>query len=188
VATSGATLANRLGAASLPQNMLRLADVRIPAGASSVSEVRDRRPWARGLNWQSLNIRSGNITPPTVTKSNAGMPAARVELSGAPLEVLWQGRISPAASAGTWVGIYPRLDGVIPAEFGDGTQPGPISAFNPGFNGAWLLRWIPTPGSYLLDFVSWASTAGGSIRMDSGDPLNITVREVLRGNQHNGTS
>jgi hypothetical protein len=47
-ATSGATLDNETGAASVPADSLHLADVLVAANASSIltAAVRDRRPWA----------------------------------------------------------------------------------------------------------------------------------------------
>jgi hypothetical protein len=46
----GATLANRSGAASLSANAMRLADVLVPAGSTSVTNasIKDRRPRTRG--------------------------------------------------------------------------------------------------------------------------------------------
>lgn len=48
--TSGATLANRTGAAGLGSRALRLADILVPSGATSIvtANIQDRRPWARG--------------------------------------------------------------------------------------------------------------------------------------------
>ena len=50
--TAGTTLTNRNGAAALPTNSLRLADVLIPAKATKAAgefTYRDRRPWAQGF-------------------------------------------------------------------------------------------------------------------------------------------
>src|SRR5215831_10663029 len=49
-ATSGANLDNRNGAASLPANALRLADVLVGAGVGTITNavIRDRRKWANG--------------------------------------------------------------------------------------------------------------------------------------------
>jgi hypothetical protein len=48
--TSGATLNNRSGAAVKPGSAIVLADVLVPASDTSISnsQIRDRRPWARG--------------------------------------------------------------------------------------------------------------------------------------------
>src|SRR3954468_14337935 len=49
-ATAGATLDNRTGAAALPNDCMRLADILVPAASSSVvtANILDRRRWARG--------------------------------------------------------------------------------------------------------------------------------------------
>ena len=49
-ATAGATLENKNGAATLPSNSIRVADVLVPSKATKASEFtyRDRRPWAKG--------------------------------------------------------------------------------------------------------------------------------------------
>lgn len=86
--TGGATLDNRNGATALPNDHLRLADILVPAGSSSVSagNVRDRRPWARGA-CLLVTRTSGNVTV------NAGFAdfdtnfSPRLELGGNPLEV-----------------------------------------------------------------------------------------------------
>lgn len=53
-ATAGATLANRTGAAALPNNAIRLADILVPAAFAGpfvqATHIRDRRPWARGAH------------------------------------------------------------------------------------------------------------------------------------------
>lgn len=51
-ATAGATLANRTGAAALPNTCVRLADLLVPAAFAgpfvAATHLMDRRPWARG--------------------------------------------------------------------------------------------------------------------------------------------
>lgn len=99
VATAGATLDNRNGATALPNNALRLADVLVPAASAAVTagNVRDRRPWARGarvLVSRTANAAAGNdysTTSATLVDIDATNLTSRVELSGAPLEILLAG-------------------------------------------------------------------------------------------------
>ena len=68
--TSGATLANRNGAAARPRNSLRFADILVPAGAASSAAFtyRDRRPWAKGaFMWGgSPTVETESHTPVTL--------------------------------------------------------------------------------------------------------------------------
>jgi hypothetical protein len=66
-ATAGATLDNRNGAAALPNDAIRLADVLVPAGSTAVTapNVRDRRPAARGTYARI----TGSITSTTATQA-----------------------------------------------------------------------------------------------------------------------
>lgn len=83
--TAGAALDNRNGHATLPDTALLLADVLVPAGATSVTtaDLRDRRRWARGA------LAKSSLNPGTY---GAGVQypgiAQRVECSGAPLMVI----------------------------------------------------------------------------------------------------
>src|SRR5881398_122587 len=66
-ATAGATLTNRNGAAALPNDHVRLADVLVPAASAAVTagNIADRRPWARGA--QRRLIRAGGPVTATTT-------------------------------------------------------------------------------------------------------------------------
>ena len=63
--TAGATLDNRLGAAALGNDRIRLADVHVPATDTTIADaqIRDRRPWARGA---TLTIETGNNKGATI--------------------------------------------------------------------------------------------------------------------------
>lgn len=54
-ATSGATQDNLSGAAAVPANALSLATVLVPAAASSITQIRDKRAWSRGFMIYDLN-------------------------------------------------------------------------------------------------------------------------------------
>lgn len=91
--TTGATLDNRSGAAALPDTCIRLADVLVGAGATSIEslDIRDRRPWARGLftfvesnsDYQTTNTSYQDITPVSFDR--------RVEATGRPILAEWIG-------------------------------------------------------------------------------------------------
>lgn len=80
-ATSGATLDNRTGAASLGTNRLRLADVLVPAGAGSAAACtfRDRRLHARGCAFVK-DLSSGNQVVATSATTEINGTRARVEV------------------------------------------------------------------------------------------------------------
>lgn len=84
-ATSGATLDNRNGAASLPSNAIRLADILVAAADTSITtaEIRDRRPRARGFK------STDSKTADTNWQSSGGdMLSVTGEFSGAPVLVI----------------------------------------------------------------------------------------------------
>lgn len=116
-AGSGATLDNRLGAAALPARCVRLADVLVPAGASSIAagNVRDRRPWARGAIAWATGTGTANIDHPDGQTS--AVVTARLECSGAPLKL--NGLVHIAATGGLpTFGGYLTLDGdFIPGSY-----------------------------------------------------------------------
>lgn len=76
-ATAGATLDNRTGAAALPTDSLRLADILVPAASSSVvtANIRDRRPWARGV--QFIDRQNSGVAYSTASTSTAALESAR---------------------------------------------------------------------------------------------------------------
>lgn len=96
-ATSGATLDNRTGAAALPNNALRLADILVPAASSSVTagNVRDRRPWARGAHMYLPGTKAGNYTQASGVVSS--ILSGRIELSGAPVLLTSYAEMMPSA-------------------------------------------------------------------------------------------
>lgn len=190
-ASSGATLANRTGAASLPSNCLLLADVLIASGASSItnSVIRDRRKWARGAFCRA--VASG---PYTVSGSFALIDATnlapRVECSGAPVRVRLE-----AAGRGQG-GIYVYLTPVIDnGSVGDGLgavggTPDAANCFARGTyggsDGALGFEWVftPSPGSHIIA-PAWGSSDG---RISSSAPLAWTVEEILRPNARNNAT
>lgn len=95
VATAGATLVNRNGAAALPNGAIRLADVLVAAADTSItnSEIRDRRPKTRGY---CANSGAETLTAPTTYRpmttpdqiNELVVPAGALLLVG--FQGLWQ--------------------------------------------------------------------------------------------------
>jgi len=102
-ATSGATLDNRNGAASLPATAIRLADVLVPGGAGTIvnSNIRDRRRWANGAVFFNI-LTSGDVSTSSNTFQNVGGSALqfRVEISpNTALEILFTAQADPGSSS-----------------------------------------------------------------------------------------
>jgi hypothetical protein len=119
--TSGATLDNRSGAASLPVNCCRLADILMPTSAGSVSagNIRDRRPWARGAYHQIIRTAdAGGTDDYTYTGStalqliDATNMQHRIETSGRAIRMRLRGRAA-ALTAGNIVYFTPFVDGAV---------------------------------------------------------------------------
>jgi hypothetical protein len=97
-ATAGATLDNRNGAAALPADHVRLADVLVPASSTvvSVNNIRDRRPWGRGAFFKTSNpgvLNQGNW--PSGWASTVSNLYVDLECSGSPVRVAWHfGRVA----------------------------------------------------------------------------------------------
>lgn len=86
-ATSGATLDNRSGAATLPGSALLLADVLVANGAATITNtvIRDRRKWARGAQGFVLRTSGDVSTGGTGAAIDSTGMAPRIECSGVPL-------------------------------------------------------------------------------------------------------
>lgn len=103
-AASGATLDNRNGAAALPDSAVRLADVLVPQSATGLvaTDIRDRRPWARGF--LALRVADGSANFQTTSTSYVDISSQfpiRVECSGKPVELIfWAPAVSHSASNG----------------------------------------------------------------------------------------
>lgn len=192
-ATSGATLDNLTGAASVPADSLLLADVHVPAADTTIAntQIRDRRKWARGA-YRRLAVTSAGGGVYTTTSANYALIssatlAPRIECSGAPLRLTLQGvwsvdTTSPAVAFGftldsagvngvsavgsSWVLNY------LFSQIGADTNAWPIH-----------LQYdvIPSAGSHTIGPV-WAVSAGVTLRIRAQPqiPLLFTVEELVR--------
>lgn len=184
--TAGATLDNRTGFGTVPENALRLADVLVPAASTTVTtaNIRDRRPWARGF-WRKI-VRNANAAAgsnyttasTTLTAIDATNLAPRFECGGSDVRVTIAGGISPSVAATMRFSVDvdgALLDGVTTATgHAVHTQ---AAAYN-----APVVELIVTPsaGSHKLTPV-WSTNAGTLTALAAATtPLVVAFEEILR--------
>jgi hypothetical protein len=183
-ATAGATLDNRTGAAALPNDCLRLADILVPAASTSVTtaNIRDRRPWARGVAFFKRGDAAGNIgtTSTTVTSFAAGSFDMRLECSGTPLDFDFNAMVAHTIANGQiamdlyvdGVATY-RMQTVLPTA--NGPQPLPAS-----------MTLTPTAGSHLFALQWLIVGAGTGTVFNTGLSYPVLrYREQVRQNANN---
>jgi hypothetical protein len=183
-ATAGATLDNRTGAAALPNDCLRLADILVPATSTSVvtANIRDRRPWARGA-YRRIMRTAANYT--TATTPLALMDATnlqpRIECSGVPLRFTLRGVHQHSAASAT-AALWGGLDGSI----FDGASGGSADVFvnvstvtMTQFNVSWDT--VPAAGSHLVGvFFATVTTGTYTVGATTTNPLVLTVEEIVK--------
>jgi hypothetical protein len=194
-ATGGATLDNRTGAAALPTNSLRLADILVPAASSSVTNanIRDRRPWARGAfnrTVRNSNAAAGNdytFTGATLALIDSTNLQPRIECSGVPLKVTVTGRILGNASGAHHAKVGVFVDGT--GHDGMGTAEGAhrihfaaASAENPV---SLTDVFVPAAGSHLIGLALSTDLSTDFLRAQATVPLTFTVEEVVRNSANN---
>lgn len=190
-ATAGATLDNRTGAAALPNDTIRLADVLVPAASTSVvtANIRDRRPWSRGAYnriARNANAAAGNdytTTSASLVEIDATNLKPRIECSGAPLRITLRGRLG--ASAALVAKVAPFIDG---AGIDGMTTESPLAATTPATAEIPLnFQWdtIPSAGSHRIS-VAWSTSAGTlSMLARSTITMQLVVEELVRQNVSN---
>jgi hypothetical protein len=163
VPTAGATLDNRNGAAALPNDCVRLADVLVPAASTSVvtANIRDRRPWARGFSWSTSAALSGSAGPVAINQF-------RAELSGAPVQVMLAAMGAQNGSGGAAADVQQiaRLDGAA-ASF---TCAGNIIQADEFFNNA-VAYFSPGSTTMISDPPPAPSPVAGASSVASGSHL-----------------
>lgn len=197
--TSGATLDNAYttgGAAALPANCIRLADVLVPAASTSVTNanIRDRRKWARGAYTKIIRTSNAGGTNDYALVPGAGVAgiidatnlAPRIELSGVPARVSLRGRGTPGS------------DGSVGVQYRDNGNPIDALAvgrahhisfstggnYNAGLSGSW--DFVPTPGTRLLaPYVISPITTTITVEARADSPLIFIIEEILRSNANN---
>lgn len=202
-ATSGATLNNLTGAATVADNQLLLADVLVGAGVTSISNsvIRDRRKWARGAYCsivRNSNAAAGNDY--TTTSGNYVLIdgtnlAPRIECSGVPLRLTLFGAFD-SSSVGIPL-IAPQIDGVGINGYGNVGAAGATTTStevqtSSGSRVVPGLTWNVTPsaGSHVIA-PAWASSNGSStvtLRARAGVPCGWIVEEIIRQNTGNNAT
>lgn len=192
--TSGATLANRTGAAALPSNALRLADVLVPAADTTIdnTQIRDRRAFARGAYlriFRTQNAAAGSdyATAITTYASIDGTNIKpRIECSGLPLSISVRG-LALAATADDQLAMKIQSD----AADLDGISDLWIQKVPATSNSLFLPPWetIPAAGSHQFDFQFRNATAARSITLFARAiaPLEIIIQEHVRQNVANNS-
>lgn len=116
-ATGGATLDNRTGAASLPNDAVRLADILMPNGFAGPfvqnTHIRDRRPWARGAYYNAIATDYAAIPGASTWVT---VSTVRLEVSGNPITMNFScGTGSATAASQNEARLL--IDGVVPTGF-----------------------------------------------------------------------
>lgn len=183
-ATAGATLANRTGAAALPADTLRLADVLVAAVDTSItnSEIRDRRQWARGACMALIGTAAGSYT----TNSSGYIDidgtnlSKRLECSGVPMMLQAQATGVPSAGIGS---LSIAVDGTaipgLEASF-------PTTSF--GVTATIAIPYTPSIGSHNFQLVY--KTTAGTLTVFNSATLKpfMLITEIIRQNTANNTT
>lgn len=184
-ATSGATLANRSGAATLPGSALLLADVLVAANATTVpnSAIRDRRKWARGAYNYAERATAESTASTTLLAFSSGAATYRIECSGVPVRV----KLNCTASNNTAGngGIFDlAMDGVAQGQRISFTS----STANAGVPILPMWEIVPAAGSHTFGPML-AAAASGTLAVAAGSlvPIEITVEEIMRQNTVNNS-
>jgi hypothetical protein len=188
-ATSGATLDNRTGAAALPSNCLRLADILIPAASTSVvtANIRDRRPWTRGAYIRVIRT-AGNLTTASGTPAllDATTLAPRLEVSSVPVRLTLRANIShTVANADVVLPFW--MDGAIVDGLGANIGETQTSATaTQGSMRVFTWDMVPAAGSHVFGPAFAIGTAGTlTVQANATVPLIFTVEELVRQNASN---
>lgn len=174
-ATSGATLDNRTGAAALPTGALRLADVLVGAGVTSITNanIRDRRPWARGAYYRNA-ITSGDIALTQNAWVSIG-GAHRIECSGVPIECGLHGHEVHGTGNAMTIEVALLVDGSTVATHSTYNSAGFSTLIHPTFTQ------VPAAGSHTFEFqVRQNSAAGPVFRATAAGPAFLRFAEMVR--------
>jgi hypothetical protein len=181
--TAGATLDNRNGAPGgpggpgLPLSAVRLADVLVPAGATSIlaGNVRDRRPWARGGFTPKTTTTQYTIAT-TMAELDTVNFKPRIECSGAPLRIHLQASLE--ATVGGDLATFALFeDGAEKAGYRF-RQHTPANNYDSIVSAWW--EFTPAPGSHLYSPAA-VCPATGTLRGAADNCRTFfTVEEIAR--------
>lgn len=203
VPTSGATIDNRSGAVgggaatNSPQlaadpwrNTLRLADVH--QTSAGVLTIRDRRPWARGIEYSSIwNGGNRTLIDAVMSQLQPAPPGftRRVEVGANGLIQVSIGAtgLSPSATTAGWVGLGFAVDGTVIQETTAARLTNAAVDYYTPLNV--LHPHSVTPGSHLVE-VRGRKLGGTSwvILGAATQPISFEIRERLSANSGNGSA
>jgi hypothetical protein len=186
VPTAGATLDTRNGAAGVPNDAIRIADVLVPAASTAVvaGNVRDRRPWARGAF--SRGVKNTGDAPTTGGIANYLGLTVPFEAGSGALLVKAHGLCYTSAAAAS---SFPAVLRLTASSGGSYVTPSlQIGHFKAGVDGWFNLEWLFGDG---LGGQRWTATVehGGNgvdtcyLRANGSQSLELIAQEVLGGNQ-----
>lgn len=191
--TSGATLDNRNGAIpTLPANTLRIADVLVGAGVTSITNtnIRDRRPWARGYFWAGKGTATSGDFGISTTPS-APMPEFlhRVEATGNTFLVQMTMSFLEGAGA-SGIGVNISMDSGTAALGGQIAYTASVAGQNAHSDPTFVFTSADiAPGSHTIYpvFRMVANTASVFRSVANGVPTMV-IQEVIRPVADNGTA
>lgn len=189
VATAGATLDNRNGAAALPNSAIRLADVLVAATDTAISngEIRDRRKWSRGAFSVITRNTGGPLarTSSTLAEMDSTNIKPRIECSGTFLRCTLECDVQ-AATADKIAAFDLFIDGV--AQNLQRRAHVSVAASSGRANVEWYV--MPSEGSHRIapGFASVDNVTSISVLTSATEPLTFTVEEDVRTSAANNTT
>lgn len=185
-ATSGATLDNRTGAAALPSSCIRLADVLVPAAATTVTtaNIRDRRPWARGAYFRATrsaaDYTTGSASFVPIDSTNL-LP--RIECSGNPLKIMLLSQWTHSVGSGTVI-LTPWIDSAAAGVGTNGLTRTQQSVAVADILAA-TFDVVPSAGSHTVGVAYATSAATLTLNASATRSLIMTIEEIVRPNASN---
>lgn len=187
-ATAGATLTNLTGATAVPNDCLLLADLLIPATSTTISntQIRDRRPWARGAYVRIVRT-AANYT--TTSASLAEVDTAnlkpRIECSGVPVRVKLLGTVINTVD--NQLSTFQLFMDGARVEATDFSTNVPAAG---GRFGGVLLEWDVLPAAGSHQFAPAFATSSNTLTLTANvnGALEMIVEEIVRQNTANNST
>jgi hypothetical protein len=168
--------------AALPDASIRIAALAVNIGGYASTDMRDRRPSARGFSAFLTRSSGGNYTTglTTMVAVDTTNLRMRVECSGAPLRVWGKGI---ANNSGGDVSLGWIMDGTT---LTDGSN---LFDRTNGANNRRLTaehKFIPPAGTHRFDLAWFVSAGTGNLLVATANPVQMTIEEDIRPNANNG--
>jgi hypothetical protein len=173
------TATYRLGAAALPNDCLRLADILVPATSTSVTtaNIVDRRPWARGARW-SFNRTAGSFTGAAgFTLIDTNMQP-RVECLGGEMQITC-GLTWLAGVTARTLSVQVTMDGTVILRRDIQAPASSFATINLNE------PYTPAAGSHVFVFQFNTTAAEGSVLATATQLVTASIQETARQNASN---